>query len=461
MVTLTFARYIGLALFLHLSLISTAIAQSTNEALAERAAELARKMEELSPSRAIALKFLKTSPEKYFAEYRRYLYLKRRAVEDYGDTTIRNELANEYIALADMGRYRLRKPNTAILLYDQALRLGMPLAGMAIADTFRFDLHNNARATEHYQRALTEVRRIPSSTNQVDTAFTQWIAKWVTEELNYLNTGKPFSGPLHKSDIKDLGPAVFQTFYLSEARSMKNSLPAIDALTSKVAATTDAGADLRPFQRAFIEQTLKKAPHSNLLLLDTFRLVVLMPSAEGMLRFLAANDPNGYATAFLLATIVYMSEEDAQSAGESSLDVLSTIIPGAAPGKAGRPAPLFEAGNRFAKQSGIALRMQTDPRLSSPESTWGLLLESLKKADVEAAMTCFTADMQEELRPEWSALSAAELHEMAESFGDFSLKADEGGIREATFTRRSKRGNETGSAYFANEGGEWKIQNMQ
>jgi len=461
MVTHTFARYIGLALFLHLSLTSTAIAQSTNDAPAERAAEFARKIEALSPIRAIALKFLKTSPEKYFAEYRRYLYLKRRAVENYGDATMRNELANEYIALADMGRYRLRKPNTAILLYDQAQRLGMPLAAVAIADTFRFDLRNNAKAIEHYQRALTEARRIPSPTNQVDTAFMQWISKWVTEELNYLNTGKPFSGPLYKSDIKDLGPAVFQTFYLSEARSMRNSLPPIDALTSKLAATTDAAAGLRPAQRALIERTLMKAPHSNLLLLDTFRLVVLMPSAEGMLRFLAANDPNGYATAFLLATIVYMNEEDAKAAGESSRDALSALIPGAAQGKAGRPAPVFEAGNRFATQSGIALRMQADPRLSSPESAWGLLLESLKKADVEVAMTCFTADMQEELRPEWSALSATELREMAESFGDFSLKADEDGIREATFTRRSKRGNETGSAYFANEGGEWKIQNMQ
>lgn len=139
-------------------------------------------------------------------------------------------------------------------------------------------------------------------------------------------------------------------------------------------------------------------------------------------------DPAGYATACLLA-------------------LAASIPPGGA---------LHTEAKSFFAERRIVLQTGPDPRMSSPEKTWALFLDSLRVGDLDRAMACLTPGLQGRFRPLFAAMSREELKVMADSFSPIRPATSFGKYVEAFV---SSNGN-GGIVRFVDEGGTWKINEM-
>jgi DNA-binding beta-propeller fold protein YncE/tetratricopeptide (TPR) repeat protein len=389
--------------------------------------------------------------EQYVAASLGYLRKAEQLAQNYTDlptsVVLRNDMGSYYLSLGNLVRFKLKQTERALELYASAQRLGDRFAAFAIADTYQFDLRDKAKALAEYQRLLEQQRHTTGSSNDMDAGLANWARTWLVHQIEYLKTGKSFSGTIGQDDIGSVGllfhfgaGGTIQDDYLGLARFYRALMEG---------ARGEPGA--QQLDRDEMSRMLETLPASGLTLGRTVRLLTLMPDADAILHYLDRHDPAGYASASFFATVDFMDRQ-ADAGRETAM-----LLPGLALPPAGPTHPLRAAAARFVKERKISLKTEADARMSSPQNTWNLFIASLKSGDLDTAMSCLTPGMQVKFRPSFTQMSPEKLRNMAESFSGFSLSASMGqGMREAVVAR----GKRVGFIYFINVGGAWKINEM-
>lgn len=398
----------------------------------ERQQEFEARKSALYAQRTAAQKLKRSAPESYLNSYLDYLQAQDRLVQAYPDLPpaavgLRGEIANEYLALGHFARFKLKRANQAIELYEAGARSGLALAAFAVADTYQFDLRDKAQALARYRGLLEEQRRAPRSGNDLEAGISQFASAWLAHQVDYLATGKTFGGRIRQEECGAIGALL----YYGAGGGTQDDYLDLASLYNPFERAYREGADSQELDREAIGQKLQTLPASGFTLLRTAALVSAMPDAESILRYLGKHDPAGFASACLLSMVELIAKP------------------------AGAANPMRIAAARFNKEHRIVAD-KPDPRMASPEQTWRLFIGSLKEGDVETALACLTPAMQNRFRPVF-AQPPEKLRAMAESFTGFALTTKTGErMQEAIATR----GQRAGMIYFVDVGGAWKISEM-
>ena len=123
----------------------------------EGKAAYTRKRDALGPTPPQIRTVRESDPRRYAREYRRYLEQLEQLAAEYPDQAELTPLATEYFGLGLFVRFTLKHPAEAVEVYSRAARYGHPLGHIAVADTYQFDLRDNGKAADSYQRALDEL----------------------------------------------------------------------------------------------------------------------------------------------------------------------------------------------------------------------------------------------------------------------------------------------------------------
>jgi hypothetical protein len=419
---------------------------------AERQKEFDAKRSPLYVTRNSLQKLKDTQPEQYVTGFLDFLKSEERLAQDYADLPtaagMRTEMSNDYLNLGHLLRFKLRQTARAFELYASSRRLGNEMAAFAVADAYQFDMRDKAKALAEYQRMLEQVQRAPASVNDMEAGLANWMKSWLTHQIKYLKTGQTFSGAVGQDDVAGAGLLL----YFGAGAAMQDDYLGLALLYRPLMGEPAMGKSGTPqFDRSKIGKSLDALPPSGLTLLRSASLVTLMPDANAILRYLDRHDPAGYASACLFA-LVDMVDRQAGAARETAI-----LLPGLALPPPGAANPMRAAAARFFKERKISLNTRPDPRMSSPEKTWKLLIASLKSGDLDTAFACMTPGLQARFRPAFTQSPPDELRAMAESFSGFSISANIGGdIQEAVVVR----GKQAGMIYFMKVGGAWKINEM-
>lgn len=390
------------------------------------------------------LQTLKSSdPEQYVTAQLKFLEMLTELGKEYSDlrltTGLRSRVAEEYNALGNFVRFKLKQPAKAITLYKHAPDSLM--AQIAAADTARFDLHDSASAIQYYEQLLSTLKNKGMPGNNPDVAMSTWLNTWIGHELVYLKTGKTFSGVLTEDDL-----AGFPFTLLLGTSMTQGALVELVPDVVSLSQSAYQGKEVTLGERKRLAKEIDALPASHFSLFSTIGVATMLPDANTVLYYFGKHDPTGYLTAFFFGAVNLFSKQAAQS------NPALTLLPGARVD----PEMLNLASRQFFKAHGIVLNIGPDPRLSSPEKTWILFIEALKNGDVHTVKMCLTPAMRVKLEPLFATMATDKLKSMAESFGKFSMRDNSAQYREAVVTR----GNQVGFIYFVNSGGAWKIQEM-
>jgi len=115
-----------------------------------------------------------------------------------------------------------------------------------------------------------------------------------------------------------------------------------------------------------------------------------------------------------------------------------------------------EEGLKMAKTLNIHIEFGVDKRFVSPEKTWQLLLTSLRKGDIDAAMECFLASSQSKFRPGFTAMKDR-LNDLASGMGTIHKIKIDGNKAEYSLHREENGEIISYGVHFTNIFGEWKI----
>lgn len=392
--------------------------------VAERQKEFDAKKGALDAQRTAVRSLKDSSPEAYLKGAIDYLRAQERLVQEYPELPhaavgLRGDIGNEYLNLGHFARFRMKRPNQAIELYEAGRKSGNGLAALALPDTYQFDLRNKAQALARYRGLLDEQRRAPQPSNETEAGLLQFAKAWLAHQVDYLAAGKTFSGRIRQEEC---GAVALVLYYGAgggtqddhfDVTSIYRLLPEID--------------------RKAIGQKLETLPASAFTLLRTAALASAMPDADSILRYLKKHDPAGFASACFLGMVDLIDRRARVSGGQ-----LAMLLPGLAATPAGKANPMRVAAARFNKEHGIVAE-KPDPRMASPEQTWQLFIGSLRKGDAETALSCLTPALQNRFRPLLGSQPPEKLRAMAESF---------------------TRGHQAGMIHFADVGGAWKISKM-
>ena len=375
----------------------------------ERQEEMYRAQGEIAKESRRLADLKRTDPPRYAAELRVALERREALLRDFADvaqsTGARQELAREYLHLGAFLRFELRRPDDAIAAYEKAARLfpdqAFNLAATSIADLYRFDKRDNAKALAQYRSALASAAA--SDGRRPDAQLAAGLKAWLEHEIAYLERGRRFSGAIARADM---GTAQLWL------------------MLGSMHATAEATPDPR---------TLSRLPPSQLQIARTFPAVLELEPKE-MLAFFARHDPAGYLTAAILAAATYKD-----------------------------PSPYVKAAaETFFRERGIrgGPSAKADPRYASPEKTWAVFLAATKKGDAAAMLDCLTPELQARFQDLFKKMSRDELRKMGESFVAFAVQSSYGQFTEAAVVRQQAERKMAGFITFVNDGGTWKIAEM-
>ncbi len=118
------------------------------------------------------------------------------------------------------------------------------------------------------------------------------------------------------------------------------------------------------------------------------------------------------------------------------------------------------AGKRAAKSLNIEIILGPDERFATPEKTWQLFVESLKKGDVDKAIECFSPTSQQKYRQIFTSLKA-QLPQIASAMGNIRrMKENHDGRAEYDILKKENGKEYSYGIYFVDVYGEWKIENF-
>jgi hypothetical protein len=400
-----------------------------------------RDKEEVGRYRLSAEQSREARPEQFVREYDDYLGRVAGLAEKYTGSVyadgLRAEVASGYKMLADFTRFTLRRPSDALAYQSKSLQASPAsperdvLADLSAADLFQFDLADRAKALEAYRRAADKLRAAKADPNS-------WLSRAVSHEIEYLESGKVFSGSLRAEDLGEF----FGVVFMAAAGAFGEPDRGLASLSRRESMTEE--------QRREIEQRLGRLAPSHFTLVSSAPLLSLFSSEQAVLRFMRKHDPGGYWSASLALLALHP-----EMASERGAEVLSPGVKG----EAAQATVLAAAARTFVKERGVSLQAP-DRRRATPEGTWQLLLESLRAGDATTVLACFTPGRRAKMEPLFSKMTPSEMRAMADSFKEFALQEGNGDMREAVLARRVGDKRFAGFAYFMRYAGEWKIDEM-
>jgi hypothetical protein len=389
--------------------------------------------------------WLKQEPEAFVAAQRVYLA----ELEKLPPATKHGGVSEVNTAgLGDILRFRLRQPEQAIQEY-QRLSGGekeLSLAALIkIADTFRYDLRDQAHALDYYRQALARAQQLgKDSASPLESLLRsggEWRRAWLEHEIAYLESGRRFSGSLAKQHLGLFGGAwlngLIGSIVLPPARLgyIDPAMMQDDELLQPTKVYQERAAVLLP-----------GLPPGTPVLLSALPYLAGLDDPEKILAYLNERDPAGFLSANFFGFIV-----TAEEAGGRQARKLEQI--------GGGQEAMKTAATAFLQRHGIQIQ-QADPRFASPEQTWQEYLAALRQGDANRALECFSPAMSKKLRF-LRGLRADKLKAMADSFVAFEPAPDGGKERGEYMTVRETDGKkQVGFVHFAKSQGEWKIEGM-
>lgn len=359
-----------------------------------------------------------------------------------------NGVAPEYISLGHVARFSLRQPARALQYYAKAknseAHFVAQQALLAIADTYQFDLKDEALAIVEYQQML-KVKPSANPTDELQASMTKWSNAWLEHQIEFLKTGKVFAGPISEDDVVGLNPYLY--FGGGEIPLDAFGLAALARPTLDPVTKTITGPPT--YDRDAVDRKLRALPCSIFVLTNTFQQYAVLPDAQSILLYLNRHDPAGFSSAGLLGMVMLM---DSQDGGKQKATLNSWTQT-----EEGKPNALLAAAELFSKERKINLRRKIDSRLASPVTTWNLLIASLKENDINTAMLCLTPRMQSRFGLMFTQMSKEALRAMAESFTGFG---GGGSMGDSIYEAYAKRGERAVPVQFVRANGMWRVSEM-
>jgi|WetSurMetagenome_2_1015567.scaffolds.fasta_scaffold01617_7 hypothetical protein len=236
------------------------------------------------------------------------------------DGLLRRELELEIIGnidlLGDILRYKLKKPLEAVqeyeslapytlipFCYDDLLEFTTYLLNfLRLADVYRYDLNDNAKAIEYYILAKSQISyviqiliNLPRSAKRGLNSFAkwkeaaipifQWLELWLTAEIDFLSTGKPFEG--------DLPEEVLSGFKLGIPFLMFSQTSAIPLPSTFFQIVGGELTDINIF----------KLPFSSFTFISSLGLITSLEDNQLILKYLIERDSARFITASFLAIV--------------------------------------------------------------------------------------------------------------------------------------------------------------
>jgi hypothetical protein len=367
---------------------------------------------------------------------------------------VQSERSRAWLELATHARFVEKRPDKAVALCEKAAALPRtgafdqrPFIDILIADVYQFDLSAPGKALERYETALQGFEKMGSSSAEWE-GTAQWWTTWLRTEIEYLKTGKRFTGTLTRDDAIGF---FFAAFLLSDSQFGAIRYSGYFASLAEMAASGDPS----KIDRTRMAAALNELAPSRLHLFASVRFLSLLADEKQILDFLARHDRSGHLSARFLGAVPYVDRMLKDEEDHRSREFVAALLPGL--GNDARDSALRRASERFLKDRGIRLSVAAvDSRRSNPEATWKLFIGSLRQGDLQTAYGCLTSDMRAKLEPRLSGMRPQDLRAMADSFSELALTESSGQLREGLV----RRGDRAGFVYFIRVDGEWKIQEM-
>jgi len=318
---------------------------------AARAQELAAMVRFINASRAQVRELRESDPDKYVAAVLEEIGARGRLAAEYADLPasrgLQAELATQYLQLGNFVRFRMKRAPQALELYTESARAGGP-GELASADTYQFDLRDNARAIASYERQLEQYRRAPppSSGNEMEAGLANWLKLWLEHQVQYLRTGRTYTGTIRIEDVAGAAPIL----YFGAGGGAEADDLDLRPLSRLLAAAQGGDRPAR-IDRAAVARELAKLPPSAFTLARTALYVGLLPDAAAIRNYLGKHDPAGYASACLFA-IVRMADQPPGAGGE-----MAAMVPSLAVEPLGAANPMRIAAAGFLEERRIAVRV--------------------------------------------------------------------------------------------------------
>jgi len=399
-----------------------------------------RDKEEVGRYRLSAEQSREARPEQFARDYDDYLKRVALLAGKYRDSVyadgLRSEVASGYLMLANFARFTLKRPSEAAE-YQSKSKQALPaspgsdyMSDLSAADLLQYDFADRGKALEAYRRAADKLRAA-----KVDRS--EWLARAVTHEIEYLEHGKVFSGSLTTEDLQQF----FGVVFLAAAGAFGD--PDLGLAPSQRESMSGA-------QRRAVEVRLGQLAPSHFNLVKAVPFLSVLSSEQSVLRFMRKHDPGGYWSASLALLVLHPDSVGERGTALLFPGVKNDIVQGTA---------LAAAARTLAKENGVSLQAP-DGRRATPEGTWQLLLQSLRAGDAATTLACFTPAMRAKIEPLFSKMTPTAMRAMADSFKAFTLEQGDGDMREAVLAREAGDKRIVGFAYFIRYAGEWKIDEM-
>ncbi|HET9650969.1 MAG TPA: hypothetical protein VFP36_02200, partial [Usitatibacter sp.] len=177
---------------------------------AQRAKEFIARQQPIQRERHELEALRQTQPGRYVKDMPPLLEALAKLADEYADLPqarvgLRQEIANEYMRVGHVARFRLNRPAEGLASYEAASRNVEDMGAFAVADTWQFDLGDKAKALASYRRLLEANRAKVPSTNDIEAGAAAWQRRWLEAQIAWLERGERFAGPVTAEDIGTIG----------------------------------------------------------------------------------------------------------------------------------------------------------------------------------------------------------------------------------------------------------------
>ena len=353
------------------------------------------------------VKALENDPAAHAAEVESRLDLLAARVKP-GNPVDRN-LVDAYLRLASILRFTLNDPERAISVYEKLRPLatkengGLLTVDLGIADIDQFDRQRPAEAAEHLKKVLDMITALAASDTRAAggvAEMTQSMTAWLREDIRFLETGKPFAGPLEPSMM---GGMMLPFFLFPQGLGADPKLPPLGEI---LGGTDQMGRASLPTHDV-LSKRLLSLPPSHAILFQTVGFLHLL-TPEEVLAYLARQDPGRFLSAVLLGDAAAEDHELEIGRGHGH----SLLIEAPKPGERYARSSLRVAAEQFVKRTGI--RFETPPFVREAttqaevdavvQTCWKRLKEALRRGDIDAALEGVATDKRSQYRPVFQAL---------------------------------------------------------
>jgi HEAT repeat protein len=383
-------------------------------------------------------KYEKALPEFYEAVDR---FEKLYASHPAGFRSSFNQISVIRSTLASYYRWKVKDPEKAIIEYTKVIsilekyereeRATMPY-WFALGEVYEKDVKNYQKALDCYKK-VSGLLGVKNKKYQDEEIFGKWFSDWVSflqERISVIQMKKQqtFSHRILKypnveySYFFALGGPVLPVMFIDDEDVLNSGREYYSVETvDKLYARCPDSYQVMLFGIALFRQFLKDNMVDKAIMLSE-KLIKYYPYDLNML-------------------MLQFEVADIYKAQNSSQKYKETI----------------DRALKVAKSMSIEMVLGSDPRFSSPEKTWKLLVESLKKRDLNTVVECFSPTSQQKYR-EMFTLLKEHLDEIASDMRKFTVVKKEADRAEYEILRTEKGEQISNGIYFVNILGEWKIE---